>query len=86
MSVPETVASVNETATNKGEESESIRWKRTTGGVVKLQKEDEAIAQVFYWTGLGDDTMDMPSLGTNIIPKEQAFQYGPETLDYWSRW
>ena len=28
----------------------------------------------------------MPSLGTNIIQKEQAIQYGPETLAYWSRW
>ena len=51
-----------------------------------MQKEDEAIAHVFYWSGLGDDTIDMPSLGTNIIPKEQAIQYGPETLDYWSPW
>ena len=28
----------------------------------------------------------MPSLGTKLIPKEQAIQYGPETLAYWSRW
>ena len=28
----------------------------------------------------------MPSLGTNIIPKEQAIRYGSETLAYWSRW
>ena len=41
-----------------------------------MQKEDEAIAQVFYWAGLGDETIDMPSLET----KEQAIQYGPETL------
>ena len=50
-----------------------------------MQKEDEAIAQVFYWAGLGDETIDMPSLEINIIPKEQAIQYGPETLAYWSR-
>ena len=28
----------------------------------------------------------MRSLGANIILKEQAMQYGPETLAYWSRW
>ena len=51
-----------------------------------MQKEDEAIAQVFYWVGTCDETIDMLSLGTNIIPKEQAMQYGPETVVYWSRW
>ena len=82
----ETVASVNETATNEDDDSESIRWKRMPGGVAKTQREDEAIAQVFYWAGLCDEMIDMPSLGTNIIPKEQARRYGPETLSYWSRW
>ena len=24
--------------------------------------------------------------GKNLIPKEQAIQYGPEALAYWSRW
>ena len=82
----ELVASVNETATNEDNDSESIRWKRTPGGVAKMQKEDEAICQVFYWEGLCDETNDIQSLGTNIISKEQAMQYGPETLAYWSRW
>ena len=53
---------------------------------MKMQKKDEVIAQVFFWAGLGNGTIDMPSLGTNIIPKEQAMQHGPETLAYWSRW
>ena len=48
MSAPETVASVTETATNEDDDSELIRWKQTPGGVLKMQKEDEAIAQVFY--------------------------------------
>ena len=78
--------SQRDTATNEDDDSESIRWKRTPGGVLKMQKEVEAIAQVCYWTGLGDETIDMSSLGTNIIPKEQAMQYGPETLAYWSIW
>ena len=82
----EIVASVNETVTKGDDESESMRWKRTPGGVAKMQIEDEAIAQVFYWAGLCDEMIDMPSLGTNIIPKEQALRYGPETLSYWSRW
>ena len=82
----EIVASVNETATNEDDDSESIRWKRTPGGVAKMQKEDEAIAQVLYWAGLCDEMIDMPSLGTKIIPKEQDVRYGPETLSYWSRW
>ena len=82
----EVIASVNETATNEDDDSESIRWKITPGGVAKTQREDEAIAQVFYWAGLCDETIDLPSLGTNIIPKAQAIQYGPETLAYWSRW
>ena len=82
----EIVASVNDTATNEDDGSESIRWKRTPGGVAKTQREDEAIALVFYLAGLCDETIDMPSPGTNINPKEQAIQYGPETLSYWSRW
>ena len=44
------------------------------------------MSQVFYWAELGGDAGDMPSLGTNLIPKEQAIQYGPEALAYWSRW
>ena len=28
----------------------------------------------------------MPSLGTSLVPKYQAIQYGPEALAYWSRW
>ena len=51
-----------------------------------MQEEDEAIAQVFYWAGTADEMSDMPSLGTKLIPKEQAIQYGPEALAYWSRW
>ena len=86
MSVPETAASVNEKATNEDNDSKWIRWKRTLGGVANTQREDEAIAQVFCWTGLCDGMIDMPSLGTNIIPKEQAIRYGPETLSYWSKW
>ena len=82
----ETVASVNETTTNEEVESESIRWKQTPGGVVKTQREDEAISQVFYWAELCDEMIDMPSLGTNIILKEEVMQYGLETLAYWSRW
>ena len=69
------------TATNEDGDSEPIRWKITPGGVAKMQKEDEAIAQVFYWAELCDETIGTPSLGTNIIPIEQAIQYGPETLD-----
>ena len=81
----EIVPSVNEKATNKDEDSEAIGWKRMPGGVAKTQREDEAIAQVFYWAGLCDEMNTMPSLGTNTIPKEQAMRYGPETLSYWSR-
>ena len=51
MSVPQIVAIVKETATNEDDDSELIRWKRAPGGVAKMQKEDEAIAQVFYWAG-----------------------------------
>ena len=46
MGVSDTVARVNEAATNEGDDSESIRWKRTPGGVAKTQREDEAIGQV----------------------------------------
>ena len=86
MSVSDTVASVNEAAMNEGDDSESNRWKRTPGGVAKTQREDEAMGQVFNWAGTCDEMIDMPSLGTNIIPKEQAIRYGSETLAYWSRW
>ena len=51
-----------------------------------MQREDEAIAQVFHWAVTCNEMIDMPSVGTNIIPKEQAIRYGPGTLSYWSRW
>ena len=51
-----------------------------------MQEEDEAIAQVFFWVGTADEMSDMPSFGTKFIPKEQAIQYAPEALAYWSRW
>ena len=60
--------------------------KKPPCGVAKTQREDEAIAQVFCCAGLCVETIDMPSLGTNLIPNEQAIHYGPETLSYWSRW
>ena len=65
---------------------EVICWTRTATEVSALQREDEAIAQVFYWAQTGEDATDLPSLRTNLIPKEQAIQYGPEALAYWSRW
>ena len=79
----ETVARVNETATNTDKDSETIRWKRTPAEIAKMQKEDEAFAQVFHWTGRSDEKIDMPSLRTNLIPKEQAIQYGHKALAYW---
>ena len=80
------VARVHETATNMHKNSETIRWIQTSAEIANMQKEDEAIAQVFYWAGTSDETIDMPSFGTNLIPKEQAIQYGLEVLAYWSRW
>ena len=80
MKVPEAVASVIKTAANEEDDSDSIRWKRTPGGKVKMHKEDEAITQVFYCARPCAETIDMPPLGTNIIPREQSMQYGPETL------
>ena len=70
---------------------ERRKWKqspgeRTPSEISALQKEDEAIAQVFYWASLESETGDMPSLGTNLVPKDQAIQYGLEALAYWSRW
>ena len=70
----ETVARVKETATNTDKDSETIWWQRTPAEIAKMQKEDEAIAQVFHLTGTSDETIDKPSLGTNLIPKEQAIQ------------
>ena len=84
MGVPETVASVNETATIEYVDSDSIRWKRTSGGIVKMQKEEEATPQICYWAGTRDETNYKLSPGINIIRKEQAIQYGPETLARWS--
>ena len=80
----ETVATLNEEGTDTNEEA--MTWERTPSEISRLQKEDDAISQVFYWVELEGDKCDMPSLGTNLIPKEQAIQYGPEALAYWSRW
>ena len=80
------VAVFQETEVGDEDNSDAIRWERTKEEIATMQKEDEAIAQVFYWAGTADETSDMPSLGTNLIPKGQAIQYGPEALAYWSRW
>ena len=81
----ETVAMVSG-ETNGEEEVGTITWERTPSEISAFQKEHEAIAQVFYWASLESETGDMPSLGTNLVPKDQAIQYGPEALAYWSRW
>ena len=80
----ETVTMISET--QEEDEEETITWERTPSEISTLQKEDDAMSQVFYWAELEGDAGDMPSLGTNLIPKEQAIQYGPEALAYWSRW
>ena len=67
------------------DDKEAISWERTPLEISSLQKEDESIARVFYWAELYGESSDMPSLGTNLIPKEQAVQYGPEVLAYWSK-
>ena len=43
----ETVARVDETSKKTDKDSETIRWNRTPAEIAKMQKEDEAIAQVF---------------------------------------
>ena len=82
----EKVAVVQETEVEEVLESDAIRWERTNEEIATMQEEDEAIAEVFYWVGTADEMSDMTSLGTKLIPKEQAIQYGPEALAYWSRW
>ena len=68
------------------DDNEAISWERTPLEISSVQKEDESIARVFYWAELDGESGDMPSLGTNLIRKEQAIQYGAEVLAYWSRW
>ena len=80
----ETVAALDDGQEEDGDEV--ISWTRTPTGVSALQREDEAIAQVFYWAQTEEETSDLPSLGTNLIPKERAIQYGSEALEYWSKW
>ena len=77
---------VHETEVDKVVDSDAIRWERKNDEIAAMQEEDEAIVRVFYWAGTADEMNDMPSLGTKLIPKEQAIQYGPEALAYWSRW
>ena len=81
----ETVAMVSD-ETDGEEEVDTITWERTPSEISALQKEDKAVAQVFYWASLESETGDRPSLGTSLVPKYQAIQYGPEALAYWSRW
>ena len=83
----EKVAVVHETeVVDEVVDSDAIRWERKIEEIATMQEEDEAIAQVFYWAGTADEMNDMPSLGTKLIPKEQAIQYEPEALAFWSRW
>ena len=67
------------------EDDEEVSWEWTPLEISSLQKEDESIARVFYWAEPDGESGDMPSLGTNLIPKEQAIQYEPEVLAYRSR-
>ena len=76
----ETVAVLNEEGADT--EDEAITWERTPSEISRLQREDDAISQVFYWAELDGGKCDMPSLGTNLIPKEYAIQHGPEALAY----
>ena len=80
------VAVVPQTEVDELVDSDAIRWERTNEEIATMQEEDGAIAQVFCWAGTADEMSDMPSLGKKLISKEQAIQYGPETLAYWSRW
>ena len=82
----ERVAVVQETEVDELVDSDAIRWERMNEEIATMQEEDEAIAQVFYWAGTADEMSDMRSLGTKLIPKEQAIQYGPEALAHWLRW
>ena len=68
------------------EDNEEVSWEWTPLEISSPQKEDESIARVFYWAELDGESCDMSSLGTNRIPKEEAIQYEPEILAYWSRW
>ena len=82
----ERVAVVQETEVEEVLDSDAIRWERTNEEIATMQEEDEAIVQVFYWAGTADEMSYMPSMGTKLIPNEQAIQYGPGALAYWSRW
>ena len=79
----ETIAALDNGQEEGGDEV--ISWTRSPTEVSTLQREDEAIAQLFYWALTDEETSDLPSLGTNLIQKEQAIQYGPGALAYWSR-
>ena len=70
----EMVAVVPETEVGDEDYSDVIRWERTKEEIATMQKEDESIAQVFYWAGTAVETSNMPYLGTNLIPKGQAIQ------------
>ena len=80
------VAVAQETEVDEVVDSDAIRWERMNEEIATMQEEDEAIARLFYWVGTPDEMSDMPSLRTKPILKEQAIQYGPEALAYWSRW
>ena len=51
---PEMVAVVQETEVSDEDDGDAIRSERTKEEIATMQKEDEAIAQVFYWAGTAD--------------------------------
>ena len=65
----ETVAALDNGQDEGGDEV--ISWTRTPTEVSALQREDEAIAQVFYWALTEEETSDLPLLETNIFRRSK---------------
>ena len=63
--------------TQEEDEEETITWERTPSEISTLEKEDDAMSQVFYWAELEGDASDMPSSLQTSFPKSRRHSTDP---------
>ena len=57
---------VNAVSASDDNLTDAVVWERAEPDVRKMQREDNSMSWIFYWTGIAEDAT-MSSLGTNLI-------------------
>ena len=81
----ETADLVDDQLLENDEEQVLITWTRGESEVRSMQEQDEAISCILLWATVDADKNCL-NLGTNLITKDEATQYGREIMASWGRW